>query len=1062
MESRLLAEPVLVGREKELEELQRCLASAKEGKGKTVFIRGEAGTGKTRLVKEFLKVGGQKNAIALVGWCLSNVSGAYFPFIEAFENFVSARKKSPQFSMPKKVWRGLEAATSTIENPPQSKLNEHESLPPEVWKDVAFSTVAKALKSLSEFRTTLLVVDDLHWADSASLSLLYYLSRVLAAERIVIVGTFRSEEIQYDSDRRANPLVEIIRLMKRDDLLTDISLSNLSQTDAIRLAENIVGGSLDSEFAGRLLTESQGNPLFIVESTKMLLENAHIVYDKGVFHLSTTDLHIPAKIKDIILRRADKLKPDQRRLIDLAAVIGERFDPVLLGAALSKDTINTLEELRRISNSTSLICCDDSYYRFDHAKSREVIYWEIPAALKRQYHARIAETLEKATKATKEIPADDLTYHYTQAGNEKKAVEFAVVAGKEALARFSNREAARYFDYVIQCAETNPEFADKKIIALEGIGDAYYGSSMFSEAGKTFEKIAVMEKGVAKLRVLRKALDSAFFQGDTIKMAELLKRAEPYAAEDRLEYARMLYRKGRLLLLQGNIAGSLEEHEEALRIFEEENSLWDVAWHTTGLGVASSYLGKFDKGTATFLRAIALLGDVGDCRRQMEVYWSLGYGLIFIGFMPESLRVLEKSAEIAERIGDYKTVAWANAMLEWDFALMGNTAEALARNQNALLNCAKTDSPFTQGLVYGVSIYNCILVGDFQHADEFFEKFTKLPKEILVNPIIVAPLIMAVYFAGKKMWDESSNYFRQCLDTRGPLSHGHMPRIAYARVLESLGKDEEAKMLQGEALHSLEALEKFLENNRIQASLMNPRKVAVGQTFDLRLDMINVCRSVTQLKKLESLIPPSFKVNLMPEQCVLQGCSIDLMGKKVLPFEVETVKLKLESTREGTFPLNPIITYLDNEGKTLSYALKPRKIVVEPAISTELPAQPVPVGAPLEFDFKTNEAKKAFDYLLDSFAEDYMRRRLPLEWSGWRTLNEIKKHTRLSARAVYGTESHRGHAISELEHRGIAEVRVFSGERGRGGNISKVRICYEKEPVRRKVDEKIMKIGKNR
>ena len=125
-----------------------------------------------------------------------------------------------------------------------------------------------------------------------------------------------------------------------------------------------------------------------------------------------------------------------------------------------------------------------------------------------------------------------------------------------------------------------------------------------------------------------------------------------------------------------------------------------------------------------------------------------------------------------------------------------------------------------------------------------------------------------------------------------------------------------------------------------------------------------------------------------------------------------------------------------------------------------MPKQLVTVDATLEFEFKNESAKKAFDFLLGSFVEDYMRRRLPLEWSGWRTFNEIVKRGNVSMKSVYGGEGRHGPAISELEHRGLVETRIFSGERGRGGNISKVRLLYEKETIRRKIDERVSKVGK--
>ena len=106
----------------------------------------------------------------------------------------------------------------------------------------------------------------------------------------------------------------------------------------------------------------------------------------------------------------------------------------------------------------------------------------------------------------------------------------------------------------------------------------------------------------------------------------------------------------------------------------------------------------------------------------------------------------------------------------------------------------------------------------------------------------------------------------------------------------------------------------------------------------------------------------------------------------------------------------------------------------------------------LSFEFKTEGARRAFDYLVKSYVEDYMKRRFPLEKSGWRTLMEIIKHGKVSRSSVYASGGGRGASVSELERRGLVEARIFLGERGRGGKIVKMRICYEKEPVKRYID----------
>jgi predicted ATPase len=590
LKSRVLAEPVLVGREHELEELQLLLDSAVEGKGNTVFVSGEAGSGKTRLTNEFLNRAKEKEIAVLSGWCLSDLAVPYFPFMQAFNTYFSAKNTQEESTLQQSRAHARVKDTEQIEDeeaeiktwlmgPKQAGKSERlQNLTPQAWKELAVAAVTKALLSISTQKPITLFIDDLQWADSASLSLLHYISRFVSAARVLVLATFRSEELSPDAEGRPHPLLETLRLMRREDLFTEIKLSNLNQTNVAALAEKMVGGSLHSELADKLAEESHGNPLFVVESLRMLTERGSLVQDQGRWRLSIDEIGIPAKIKDIILRRVGALKPNQRRVLDLASVIGEKFNVELLGAVLGQDSLEVLETLNSVAQSSSLVVCEGDFYRFDHAKSRDALYEEISPPLKKGYHARIAEKLEAGSKDVKELPVNDLAYHYAQAGNKGKAVKYALAAGKDALARFSNAEAVEHFTCVVQDIGEDPARADERTSALEGLGDALYASSMFKEAAKTFEHLANVGTGVVRLRAFRKAMDTAFFQGDSTHLVELVKKAEEYAALDRLESARIRVNKARIFMDQHMEARALEDFEEALRVFEEEYSLWDAAW----------------------------------------------------------------------------------------------------------------------------------------------------------------------------------------------------------------------------------------------------------------------------------------------------------------------------------------------------------------------------------------------------------------------------------------------------------------------------------------------------
>jgi predicted ATPase len=233
----ILAEPVLVGREKELEKLQEFLSSTISGKGKTVFVSGEAGSGKTRLIKEFLTLVKDQGLAVLTGWCLSNAAVPYFPFFEAFEHFfineqteddgpfnTGDLQKSPMTEV-----RDLDL-TSWLTRPTQTqKQGGSRLISAQVWKDQTFAAVSRTLESIARSETVILFIDDLQWADSASLSLLHYLSRSVSSEKIMLLATFRSEQLNVDTEGRPSSLLETLRLMRREELFEEIKLLPLTR-----------------------------------------------------------------------------------------------------------------------------------------------------------------------------------------------------------------------------------------------------------------------------------------------------------------------------------------------------------------------------------------------------------------------------------------------------------------------------------------------------------------------------------------------------------------------------------------------------------------------------------------------------------------------------------------------------------------------------------------------------------------------------------------------------------------------------------------------------------------
>jgi tetratricopeptide (TPR) repeat protein len=923
--SGILSEPVLVGREEELEELQHCLDLAIQSKGRVVFVEGEAGAGKTRLVTEFLN-GAKKQAVTvLTGWCLSNAAVPYFPFFEAFNEYFSSE------SAPKDI----EVKSWLVGLPHEERYGRPPVVTPQVWKDQTFTAVANTLEAISAKQPVILFLDDLHWADSASLALVHYLAFSVNSEKVLILGTFRSEQLYADQEGRPHPLVETLRLMRRQDLVKEISVSSLDRTGVSKLANNMLGGSLDPKLASKIADESQGNPLFIVESLRMLNEHNELVYENNHWRLSSDSIGIPPKIKDIILQRLSFVPRNQKNILDIAAVIGEKFDPNLLAKVLGQDQLEVIKLLDDLGRDTSLVRCEGELYRFDHARTRDAIYDDISSALKRVYHGKVAQTLERKAEKGK-LPLNDLTYQYAQAGNKHKALKYALAAGQDALAKWSNGEAIKHFSFVVQTIGDDSEYALQKMIATEGLGDAYFANDNFEQAANVFEQFADCQNGDNKLRALRKAAHSAFYYGDSPKQKMLTQKAEMVVTTDRLEVARFMYMKGGAAGAENDWVTAFKLDYEALSIFEEEYALSEAANILLWIGYGSAMLGKLEMGITAALRSIALYDDLGDVRSQMEAYAYAGGTFQACMFLNISNKMLARTEELNQqfKIADYVKlipayVWWSHGLIQEDSA--GSISKAL----KALDYSEKTDARLYTGAIYGTLIIQHAFAGDMTRVDEYYEKLMSLPKFVLGNApsqIYFAP-VMTVYYAAKTDYEKANLYFNQAMTTAklyfpNPFMEASARQL-FAWVLGKQGKIEEAKAQLEEAQKVTENAQARFSHVNIQPSIMTLTRLCSNQTFPLRLDLVNVSTSQGSIVRVNNLLKDLEIVEISPN-CIMHDGHIEFKDNVIGPFEVKTVKLTVKAPK-GSIIVNPEVTYVNEAGETKTNNVRVVTITVQSA-----------------------------------------------------------------------------------------------------------------------------------
>ncbi len=225
------------------------------------------------------------------------------------------------------------------------------------------------------------------------------------------------------------------------------------------------------------------------------------------------------------------------------------------------------------------------------------------------------------------------------------------------------------------------------------------------------------------------------------------------------------------------------------------------------------------------------------------------------------------------------------------------------------------------------------------------------------------------------------------------------------------------------------------ESVNIRARLSVPDEFIPGEEFQVKLDLVNVGKKPGLLVRIEGLTPPRCKVLRVPSYCILEGASLNMRGRRLDPLSVESVSIWVQVADVVGVNLSPHVVYVDELGNFRTIRVEGAKIL--------------PV---VEFEYKA--AQVVFNYLVNAFVEDCEKRKLSVEKSGWRSLPQIIRGAGVSKRSLYRAGGRMGHGLSELQRKGLVDLKTFRGERGRGGHILRARIHHKKELVRRYIKEK--------
>ncbi len=688
------AHPIIVGRIRELETLQSCLSQVIQGKGRTVMISGEAGIGKTKLTEELGRLARMTNCRFLVGRCLPHATAPYLPFRDALQ--------------------GLATKDPLVEGTPGDAL----------------FAIREELGKGSQTQPLILVLEDLHWADTATVQVIHFLSRNISCMRVMIVGTYRPEDISFEvAEGLYHPLFDSLRSMRRESLFTEIPLAELSAGDIDELLNKILGGRVHRKVLEEVMREGEGNPLFTIECVHNLLTHGQIRSEAGVWSFAGELVSVPSTVKDVVMRRVERLPRTTRRVLEAASVIGLSFEPKVLASLMNMRQMDLLEVLEEADRSHAMVKVGDGRVTFAHENLQRVIYDSMTEARRNEIHREVARILEAEPKSLR--LDGEIALHHQYSGERDKCVRYSLSVGMEWLDRRAVYEAVPNFRRVLELTDGDEEFVVERLQALEGMGDCQVFLANFQEGLKDYEDFMRLGgEDVRCARVLRKIAEcwspTRLGKGSSVNCLKYLAEAEACPRINAFEEGEIFGVRTNLSLWTGDFPKADElcsRSEECFRRAgdrsREGQQLCYHAWIHLSQGDMTRALETLDRAREMYVGG-------KDIEQELELNRLLSEVLYHQGRGREALLAFDSVHHAASQIGDRVSMCWSHIFRTFVNLDLKESADALKNAKLALDEAMESDSAYMGCMADTVMALVALNRKDLRSALEFSEKAWKV------------------------------------------------------------------------------------------------------------------------------------------------------------------------------------------------------------------------------------------------------------------------------------------------------------------------------------------------
>ena len=639
-----LVSPVLVGRGTELSSLIGGLESAAAGEPVVVLVGGEAGVGKTRLVEEAAARARAGSARVLTGSCIE-VGGEGLPLSPVVDVLRSLMRQMPDDELDEVLGPArIELARLLPELDPRTPA----SAAPAGAEGNArvLELVFGVIQRLAADRPLMLVIEDLHWADRSTLDLVALLVRALRDARVLLVITFRSDELQ-----RGHPLRSLVTGWERVRSVRRLELQRFTREEVASQLEAIRDERPTRAMLDLLYERSEGNAFLIEEILAALQAGAG-------------PEELPATLRDVLLARAEQLPAPTLRLLRIAAAAGRSVPDRLLARVADLDDAE-LDAALRDAVEHHLLVIDDSGqgYRFRHALTRDAIYSDALPRERVRIHAAYAEALsaDPALAGAEGSAAAALALHFSAAHDLPRALPAYVEAGRLAAA-YAPAEALRHLEQALELWPSVPDASQRCGIDL--VDTLRLAGSSAIAAGEPERALALFDEALAELGTANDAERRALTQEARSQALVIIGRADEADAAlhqalsflpvDPPTVARALVLAS-IARSKAVFAGDYETcrdvSEQALSVARAAGAHEQEANAQIMLGVARCYLGEHEAGIASLQAGRELAEAIGADATALRAHVNLSDSLTLLGRYPEADETTERGLLLAQRIG---------------------------------------------------------------------------------------------------------------------------------------------------------------------------------------------------------------------------------------------------------------------------------------------------------------------------------------------------------------------------------------------------------------------------